>query len=241
MKFILFALTTLLLVGCSTTTMQSAYSATKRACYNTITDYGTLIPAAGATLLYVTNSDTRATEYFLENKLIGGGNNDDLYRSIVGYEMYLTALFAEDDSYMTKAKRLVVDTAASKVGMLTSDMLNDNIDKRSPNGADYGIGSQHAIGPFVNAAMTRRNLELINIPTWSKYTINTLSYSLATASAITRVEDGGHTVADQLVSMTVGNMIGIFFNDLFLLNETPTTLSTSLTTDAAYINLTYRY
>ena len=240
MKFILFALTTLLLVGCSTTTMQSAYSATKRASYNTITDYGTLIPAAGATLLYVTNSDTRLTNYFIENEVVEK-DNDEIYRAINGYETYITGLFIEDDSYWTKIERATVEFAAFKVGVFTSDALNDNIDKRSPNGANYGIGSQHAIGPFVGAAMTRRNVEQLNIPTWSKYTLNTLSYSMATASAITRVEDSGHTVADQLVSVTVGNMIGIFFNDLFLLKETPVTLNTVLTTDRAYLNLTYRY
>ncbi|WP_457745711.1 hypothetical protein [Sulfurimonas sp.] len=240
MKLILFTFTAFILVGCSTTTIKSAYNATKRASYNAVTDYGTLIPAAGATLLYVTNSDTRLANYFIENEIIER-DHDELYRSINGYETYITGLLIKDDSYLTKAERVLVEFGAFKVGVFTSDALNDNIDKRSPNGANYGIGSQHAIGPFVGAAMTRRNVEQLEIPLWSKLALNTLSYSMATASAITRVEDSGHTVADQLVSVTLGNMIGIFFNDLFLLKETPTTLSTSLTTDSAYLNLTYRY
>ncbi len=237
MRFIIFISVLLLLTGCGSRALQSAYSATKKASYNTIVDYGTLIPAVGATLLYATNSDARLTKYFMENEFIEI-DYDDLYRTINGYETYLTGLFIEDDTYLVKVERAVVEFTAFKVGVFIGDTLNHNIDKTSPNGANYAIGSQHAIGPFSGAAMTRRNVQQLHISPLSRYALNTLSYSMAIASAITRVEDGGHTAADQLVSATVGNMVGIFFNDLFLLKGSPATLMTSITTDSAYLDLT---
>jgi hypothetical protein len=227
-------------LGCSTSHIKNAWENTKKASYNATTDYGTWIPFVSSTLLYSTQYDNKITSYLMENEVINM-KYDDTLRDINGYETYITAIFIDDNSYMTKSKRILSEFIAFKTGVQASDILNYTIDKRSPEGGNnYAIGSQHAMGPFVGSAMTRRNTEQLSIPTWAKYTLNTISYTTATASAITRVEDGGHSFADQLISVSVGNFIGIFFHDLFMLDKS-TIITTTYNDKSTYINLTYRY
>ncbi|MFT7003547.1 MAG: membrane-associated phospholipid phosphatase [Sulfurimonas sp.] len=61
----------------------------------------------------------------------------------------------------------------------------------------------------------------MSIPAWGKYSINTISYLSASGSALSRVQEGGHSFSDQLVNASIGNFIGVFFSEAFLSkNET---------------------
>jgi len=114
-------------------------------------------------------------------------------------------------------QRLATDWAGSTSARYTTSTLNRVIQKETPSGNDdYAIGSHHALDPFANSALTRRNVEDMSIPTWGKYTINSISYLSAAGSAFTRVQEGGHSVADQLVSVSIGNFVGLFFYEVFL-------------------------
>ncbi len=186
-------------LGCSTSSLNHAWNNTKKATYNATKDPITWASLLSAGVLYSTTYDDDITNYFIKNRPING-ENDDLYRDINGYETFLTALFIKDDSYMIKGKRVLIQAVAFKVGTQASDALN-MIDKTSPDGVhSYALGSQHVVGPFAGSAMTRRNVKQLNIPTWSKFTLNTISYTAATASALTRVQDAGHSFGDQLIS-----------------------------------------
>jgi len=239
MKFILFILTIFMITGCSTSSINHAWSNTKRASYNATTDYVTWGALLSASLIYAGDCDDDITNYFMDNEILKK-EDDEIYRDINGYETFLTALFIEDDSYTTKGKRVLVEAIAFKAGIEASSMLN-MIDKTSPGGSyDSSVGSLHAVSPFCGSAMTRRNVDQLSIPTWGKYTLNTISYSTATASALTRVQDGGHSFADQLVSVSVGNFIGLFFHDAFMLDDN-TIISTSLNDDSTNIQLSFSY
>jgi hypothetical protein len=118
-------------------------------------------------------------------------------------------------------QRLAVDFTGSTTARFTTTTLNSLIKKETPSGGDdYAIGSHHALDPFANSALTRRNVADMSIPTWGKYTINTISYVSAAGSAFTRVQEGGHSVADQLVSVSIGNFIGLFFYEVFIPEHT---------------------
>ena len=123
----------------------------------------------------------------------------------------------------------------------TDTALNQTISKESPDGThDDAIGSNHALEPFASSAMNRRNVEQMNIPTWGKYTLNTLSYTTASASALSRVQDGGHSFADQLVSVSIGNFLGIFVHDVFMLEDTTDT-QISLDDSAAKFQIGFKF
>ncbi|RLA05930.1 MAG: hypothetical protein DRQ51_10825 [Gammaproteobacteria bacterium] len=60
------------------------------------------------------------------------------------------------------------------------------------------------------------NVDDMNLNISIKYTINSISYMSASASALIMVQDGVHSFADQLVSVSIGNFIGLFFYEFFL-------------------------
>lgn len=142
---------------------------------------------------------------------------DEPLRYINGITMYTTALFVENDTNKEMMQRLATDWAGSITARWTTTSLNKVIKKETPSGNDdYAIGSHHALDPFANSALTRGNVRDMSIPTWGKYTINTISYVSAAGSAFTRVQEGGHSVGDQLVSVSIGNFIGLFFYEVFI-------------------------
>lgn len=169
----------------------------------------------GALALYATYDDDITQHYMKHN--IYDSDIDERLRTINDLTMYATALAVEKDTNKERAKRFAVNLAGAAVARGTTTTLNKVIKKEIPSGDDdYAIGSHHALDPFAKSAMTRRNVSDMNAPLWLKYSINSLSYLSATGSAFTRVQEGGHSFADQLISVSIGNFLGLFFYELLL-------------------------
>jgi hypothetical protein len=220
--------------------MKTAWKRTGTAAYNAGTDVMTWGPALAATALYGTDGDTRITAFYMDHDW---ANPDliELFRDLNGLTTYVTAVLIPDDRWETKAKRLAVEWSAFAVARQTVDFLNYNFPKETPDGRDdYAIGSHHALSPFAGAAMTRRNVAQMEIAPWKGYTIVGMNYFFASASAISRVQGGGHSFADQLVSVTLGNFIGLFFHDAFML-EPEVSVEVALSRERNYIGMNYRF
>ena len=240
MKIIIFAFIAYLFAGCSTAQFQNSWERTKQASYNAATDYGSWVPAAASAVLYTTDYDRDITNHFRDHHVIGE-EDDEFYRDINHYETLISALLINDPDYETKGKRLAVEFIGLETTKQTSTMLEKNIHKESPDGThNDSIGSHHALDAFASSAMNRRNVERMDIPTWGKYALHTISYTSASASAISRVQDGGHSFADQLVSASIGNFMGLFIHDLFLLDES-TGIALSLNNNQTNLYVSFRY
>ncbi len=162
----------------------------------------TWVPLATAGALYATKADERITDYIIQNP-IANEDNDDLVRDLNGITTYTTALLVPDDEWSTKAKRVVVEFSAFEVSKQAVVFLNENVPKETPNTYSMdALGSHHTLGPFTGSAMTRRNVAQMPIPNWAGYSIVGTSYFFATSSTLSRIQDGGHSFADQLISVT---------------------------------------
>lgn len=240
MKTIILAFLIVLFAGCSTTQFHTGWERTKQASYNAATDYVTWVPAAASAALYATDYDTDMTNYFRDHPWFGE-EDDEFYRGLNRYETLATALLVDDPDYRQKEKRILVEFIGLETTKQTSTFLEKNIRKKSPDGTHNGsIGSHHALDHFAGSAMNRRNVEQLDIPEWGKYTLNTISYTSASASALCRVQDGGHSFADQLVSASIGNFMGLFFHDLFMLDST-TNIAVSVNDNEAKVHIGFRY
>ena len=232
-----------LFFGCSSHKLNTAWKRTKSASYEAVVDPVTWGSALGAGLLYATYDDD-ITEYYMDHNIIDSDIDEPL-RYINGITMYSTAIFVKDDNNTEMMRRLAVDWAGSATARWTTSALNRSIKKETPSGnEDYAIGSHHALDPFANSALTRGNVRDMSIPTWGKYTINTISYISAAGSAFTRVQEGGHSVADQLVSASIGNFIGIFFYQVFLGYDEDTNIKNIKVTaseDNFYISTNWKF
>ena len=231
----------LLLNGCSAKQSTMVLQRTERAALNAVTDPVTWAPAAGAAFLYATPYDTKITDYFMEHAWTGGDENGDLARQFNGALTIATAALVPEKKWERRVERIVVEALTLRISRLTSYALESGIHKETPDGRnDYAIGSNHALPPFAGSAMTRRNVDGLPVSKWGGYGLVGASYLSATVSALSRVEEGGHSFADQLVSASVGNFVGIFFHDLFLLKEN-VTVEASVLPRGSYIGVTFRY
>jgi hypothetical protein len=214
MKITALVLVLFMFSGCST----HSWERTQGAFMNAATDPVTWAPLVTGAVLDSTSWDDDLTDSIYEenedDRTFSEDDADSL-RTFTTVITYSTAIFV-DENLSTKAKRVAVQTAALYAGRASVTAMN-NYDHTAPNGYyTDALGSNHAVTPFASAALTRRNLEGIDIPMWSKYSINTVSYLAATGSAYERVEQGLHSVADQMYSISAGNFIALFINDAFM-------------------------
>jgi hypothetical protein len=205
-----------LVTGCSSLSMRQVWDHTKRASYTAVTDPVTWGTALGAAALYATNADEGLTDYFMDNNWVEDDVDVFMLDSNAAIAL-LTAVTIPGEEVHTKAKRVAVTFGAFGASRLAVVGLQEAIEKETPNGEkDYAIGSHHAVEPFAGSALTRRHVEAMALPAWAAYSIVGVSYTTASVAALTRVQEGDHSVADQLVNAAVGNFIGIFFNDAFM-------------------------
>jgi hypothetical protein len=225
----------LVLSGCSTTHLDGAWSQAKTSSYNAVTDPMTWAPAVAATTLYLTKTDDEITEYFMDQDYIREDSRET-YTHISEAITLSTALLVPDDKWETKAKRFSVEAGTYAISRQSTEALKANFTKESPNGkSNDAIGSHHAISPFAGAAMTRRNVAQLYIPNWAKNSIIGTNYFFASSYALMRVQEGGHSFADQLVSVSVGNFIGLFVHDLFMMEDK--SVSMVVSQNSAHMNV----
>jgi len=237
------AIVLLLLCGCSAKQTAFVGHRLKTASYNAITDPVTWAPFAGGVFLYATGNDEKVTNYYMEHHWTGlyGTDADKFVRNLNGALMIGTALLVPEKGWQETAKRVVVEVGTTQVVILASDGLKNNIDKETPDGGDdEAIGSFHATIPFADSAMTRRNVDLMELPAWGAYGLIGASYLSSTMSALVRVEEGGHSFGDQLVNASVGNFIGLFMHDLFLLKD-DVSVQAMITPERTGLMITFRY
>ena len=239
MKYIILTIFIFAFFGCSATTVQTAWTRTKDASYTAVTDPVTWAPLAAGVTLYTTRTDDHITHYIMKHPILNT-KDSELYRDINGFETYITAGSIDDNDSKIKLKRIAVEVLGFSAAHATTDMLTASIEKENPTGSrNEAIGSHHAIDTFTGSAMNRRNVAQLSIPEWGKYSLNSLSYFTATASAYARIQDGGHSLGDQLVHASIGNFIGLFIHDLFMKEDT--NIDISIQKEEAYMYANWQF
>jgi hypothetical protein len=232
---------TLLLGGCSAKQRTVAWQRTKTAAVNAATDGVTWTTLGGAVFLYATPYDTKLTDYFRAHPWTSDEDNGNLARAFNGYLTIGTAVLVPEARWEARAERVLVEAVTLRISRLASYGLESGVRKKTPDGRnEYAIGSNHALPPFTGSALTRRNVANMELPPWAGYSLVGISYLSAATSALVRVEDGGHSVGDQLISASIGNAIGLFFHDLFLLDD-GVTVQAVVTPRQSYFGIAFRY
>lgn len=236
-RMIPFLMIPFLFFGCSSVQLEHTWKRTKSATCSAASDPVTWGPAVGATLLYATGYDDKITRHFMEHPIINN-ESDEVMRHLIGGITLATAAFVPDEKRGTKVTRIAVEVGAMQFSRWTVNVLNANIVKESPNGdRDNAIGSHHAVSPFAGAAMTKRNVAEMDLPDWAGQTLVGSSYLFATGSAFIRVQEGGHSFADQLINASIGHFIGLFFYDAFMAEDAA--LRVSVSEESMYIGVSF--
>jgi len=224
--FLLFSL--LFVYGCRTVPERSQSTADNgvsnrfmRAAKSAFYDFGTWPLLLGAAAFRVSEYDSKLTEFAMERKPLFSNNetaarSTDLLRSFDDALTMGTAL-AVNETWSDKGRRIVMESGALFLTRFRTTQMNERVNREYPDGSgDDAFGSHHAASPFAAAALTRRNVDSIDMPDWASISINVSSYVAATASAWGRIEMGLHYPSDQLVSAAIGNFTAIFLHDAFV-------------------------
>jgi hypothetical protein len=146
----------------------------------------------------------------------------------------ITAVTVPGENRWMRAKRAAVALGTFGASRVAADTLEENVSKEAPDGSDDAFGSHHAIEPFAGSAVTRRNVEEMRLSPWARYSIIGASYTCASLAALTRVQQAGHSFADQLMNAALGNFIGIFLSDAFILENS--SIAVAISGDRVYLD-----
>ena len=80
--------------------------------------------------------------------------------------------------------------------------------------------SGHASKAASRTAMARYNLTHIDMPLWSKHSLDWALHGVAIGAGLARVEAGKHHLSDVMVGYALGNFIARFMHEAFLVGHT---------------------
>ncbi len=189
----------------------------------------TWLPAVAGVVIHASGHDDQWTEQIHADAPLFGNTNDanrhsDDLRHATDVLWGVSIVFVdtgEGDRLRNTLHGVLVQTAAIGATRLTSNALKRIVDRDEPGvpaaEADGdAFPSNHATGPFAQAALIRENMRESRLapPLATLYT--GVAYLAATGAAWGRIEAGGHHVSDQLAGAALGNFIATFVNRAFM-------------------------
>ena len=197
-----------------------------KALYNAATDWGTLIPAGGAVLSSLGDTDERVNSWATGHTPIFGSMDSasrtaNYLLGILQAEVVVTALATPsgEDSQewiSSKAKGLSVELGAELVTAGVTEGLKNISDRERPGGGDKSFPSGHSSAAFTNVALANRNLQYISMSDEARVALEVGNWLLASATAWARVEANGHWLSDVFAGAAIGYFFGAFLHDGFM-------------------------
>ena len=187
--------------------------------------------------LMITGDDEDITDYIIEHDFFEhSSKTDDNLRDINSIIMYSSGLFTDE-----KIKRSVIGFSSVKLSGLSTTILNNTIDKKTPDGTkEWAIGSNHGIEPFAASIITYKNLKSTNMNNYLKFGIISSNYLIGSYISLGRVSQSGHSFGDQLINASIGNFLGVFVHDLLMV-EDDLLIDFDISKDFYSINLNFKF
>jgi hypothetical protein len=190
------------------------------------------VPAVGAALSQALGQDEDLTQSAMDDNWLYASRHDATLASddhrVWLDKVWMVSMLATDsgdgDWFSNKARGMLTQAAIVNVSIGTTNLLKSLTNRASPtealNEEDYaGFPSNHSVPPFTQAALIRRNLRYTPVNDFTRYSIITGSYLLASGSAYGRVEAGLHFLSDQMAGAALGNFLGLLMYDTFFEEE----------------------
>jgi hypothetical protein len=184
-------------------------------------------PLLGAAAFQIDDWDRRTSDWARENTPVFGSQSSaeqwsDELRSASVWAHYITVAATPGsndtgDWLISKAKGMLVHTAATSATSAVTNQLKRITDRERPNGlAEESFPSGHTSSSAVHTRLASENLESINMRRGTRRALNVGLTALTIGTSWARIEAGWHFPADTLFSIALGNFIGSFVDDAFL-------------------------
>ncbi len=191
----------------------------------------TWIPALGGVAVYASGHDEDWAESIYHHTPVFGSNRkadqaSNRFRNAAD-SLWLISILATDSGdewFSNKVRGGLVQAGALGATRVASNGLKALVDRKEPaqeRGEAEGdaFPSNHATGPFAQAALIRENMRQSYLPPLLANTLTAAGYVAATGSAYGRMEAGAHHLSDQLAGMAIGNFVAMFVNEAFMGGE----------------------
>ena len=149
-------------------TLRPGWERVGRAALNAALDARTLVPAAAAGVLAIGDLDDKLADAAQRRTPIFGSRStalsfSDAMRAALIAEMVVTGITApsgsvDEDWWWAKLKGLSVEASALGVTAGATELLQDGVGRRRPDGSSDGFPSGHASSSFAAAALSSNNL-----------------------------------------------------------------------------------
>jgi membrane-associated phospholipid phosphatase len=198
---------------------------------NAASDPKTWVPALGAAVFLLGDLDEQVSDWAIRETPLFGSQEDaaeaaDDLRQLTGAATLITALGAASGEVggdgaeawlANKGRGIALDLAAIGVNDLLTNGLKDLTGRERPNGlTETSFPSGHASQSAVRATLASRNLQYLEMPDWTRTSLDVGLYSLAAATAWARVESAHHYPSDVLAGFALGHFVAAFVNDAFM-------------------------
>ena len=207
-------------------TLRPGWERVGRAALNAALDARTLVPAAAAGVLAIGDLDDELADAAQRRTPIFGSRStalsfSDAMRAALIAEMVVTGITApsgsvDEDWWWAKLKGLSVEASALGVTAGATELLQDGVGRRRPDGSSDGFPSGHASSSFAAAALSSNNLAAHRFAPWVQTTLEVANITAASSVAWARVEGKKHFPTDVFFGAALGNFLGMFIHDAFL-------------------------
>ncbi len=190
-------------------------------------DVQTLLPAVAAAVFTVGDLDERVSDWATDHTPVFGSQataedfSDYLYWTLQS-ETFATLLATPSGGDATpwwsaKAKGAGVKLLAAGVPLGTTLLLKELTNRTRPDRSDdLGFPSGHATIAFSTATLSNRNLDVIPLDPWAKYSLQVGNIMLASSVAWARIEANKHVPSDVLAGAVIGHFLSAFLHDALI-------------------------
>ncbi len=187
------------------------------------TDPTVWVPVATAGVLLAADVDDKWSEDLADDQPLFGDDAEDIsskLRDVASGAYVLTALLAPSPTVGDKFKAVSVGMATAALDGVVSYGVKDLVRRERPDGSnDRSMASGHASKAASRTTMARRNLAYMEMPAWTRHTLDISLHTVAVGTGLARVEARKHHLTDVLVGYALGNFIAAFMYEAFLEND----------------------
>jgi hypothetical protein len=210
------------------------------------------VPLAGAAVFQIDGWDRKVSNWARDNTPVFGSQrsaqdwSDHLRTaSSVGYFSTVLAIPAPAEAgpwIRDKARGLSVQLGAVAVTGLATSTLKSATRRTRPSGeGTNSFPSGHTSHAAVLNALSRDNLERIDITPDTRRALNFGLDALTVGTAWARVEAGAHFPSDTLASMALGNFISGVFDQAFFASDTSQSLAFAVIPTSRGMEVTFSW
>ena len=188
---------------------------------------GTWVPAAGALVFQVGDSDSKLADWAADRTPLfgsqkGAARASDALQDTARFAYGLTVLATPSGKQFeewAKAKGAGLAVGAAALGLTAgvTEALKAGTHRTRPDASDsLSFPSSHASHTAVLEMLTARNLASLSLPTGGHIALRIGLTTLTAGTAWARVEAHKHFPSDVLAGVALGHFLGAFINDAFL-------------------------